>query len=59
MAKLQRPDLAATYADYREQVANLQVARSAALPTLGLQSNYQRNTFPSDRRSTIINMPPA
>lgn len=49
-AKVQRPDLAATYAQYRQQVANLQIVRSQALPTISLQSNYQRNTFPSNSR---------
>lgn len=51
-AKRQRPDLAATYAFYREQVANLHVAQSNALPTLSLESNYMRNMFPSN---SVIN----
>lgn len=49
-AKVQRPDLAATYANYRQQVANLEVARSEALPTLSLQGAYAHNTFPSDTK---------
>ncbi|MCE5316552.1 MAG: TolC family protein [Parachlamydia sp.] len=47
-AKRLRPDLAATYAIYKEQIANLHVAQSNALPTISLESNYLRNTFPSN-----------
>lgn len=49
-AKVQRPDLAAAYANYRREEANVQAATSAALPTLSLQSNYYHNSFPSNTR---------
>ncbi len=49
-AKVLRADLAASYANYETQLADLAVARSAALPTVSLQSNYFHNTFPSNTK---------
>jgi outer membrane protein len=48
LAKNQRPDLKATYADYRQTWANLQSARSASLPTLVANGLFERVTFIHD-----------
>jgi len=47
-AKNQRPDLKASFADYRQAWANLQAARSAGLPTLTAHGIYERVGFIHD-----------
>lgn len=44
-AKIERPDLAASYANYRRLQAEVIVAESAGLPTLTLNGSAQRNDF--------------
>lgn len=50
VAKLERPDLAATYATYRQLSADVIVAQSAGLPTLSLDGFAQRNDFINHRQ---------
>lgn len=47
-AKNQRPDLKATFADYRQTWANLQAARSAGLPSLTFNGIFERVGFIHD-----------
>lgn len=48
IAKNQRPDLKASYTDYRQTWANLQSARSAGLPTLTANGMFERVNFIHD-----------
>jgi len=44
-AKERRPDLQGAYADFQKQWAELQVAKSAGLPTLSAFGNFETNTY--------------
>lgn len=50
LAKLERPDLAAAYATYRQLQAEVIVAQSAGRPTLTLTGMAQRNDFINNAR---------
>lgn len=46
-AKTLRPDLLATYANFRQTQANLGVAKSVALPTVNAAVNLSRSSYPT------------